>query len=107
MSAPALHLHLKFTNHTLVAPISQRMMQNLAALLSRSGRVPDNVNNRHILAVCTPQSAESTQLTRSKGGDECTGSLLASIAVCGVGTDQLVGGAQPFEALGLDEVQES
>lgn len=97
----------QITNGILIAAIPQGMMQNLAALLSRSSRVPDNVDNWHVLAVRTPQPAESTQLTGPKGGDERTGSLLASIAVCGVGTDQLVGSSQPFEALGFDEIQES
>ena len=70
-------------------------MQYLAALLRGRGGIADDVDNRHILAERTADAAESAQLAGSEGGHQGAGTLVPSVAISGIGSDQLVRCADP------------
>ncbi len=81
------------------------MVQNLAALLGGRGGIADDVDDRHVFAERTTDAAESAQLAGSEGGHEGACALVPSVAISGIGSDELVGRADPCQAFGLDQVK--
>jgi len=81
------------------------VVKNLSRLLGRERRVADNVDNWNILGVRATNSTKSTQLPRAEGGDKGSSSLDTSIPISGIGTDKLIGCADPGDALGFDLIE--
>lgn len=97
----------KHEGNILIASITKRMVKNLSRFLGRERWVADNVNDWDILRVRATNTAKSTQLSRAKGGDQGSGSLDAGIPISSIGTDKLIGRADPGNALGLDLIEKS
>lgn len=82
-------------------------MQYLAALLGSGSRIPDNVDDRHVLAESATDAAESAELSGPEGSHERARALVPSITISGIGSDQLVRRTDPVETFGFNQIKQS
>jgi hypothetical protein len=73
-----------------------------------TSRIPNNVNHRHKLSISARMAAVSAELSWSESRHESSCAATAfdsAVAICGVGSDELVGVAAELHAGLADEVQ--
>lgn len=81
------------------------MMDDPATRLDGPRGVADDVQYRDIFTECSANATQSTQLTRTEGGDQRAEPFLACVAIGGVRTDEFVGCSDPREALFRNQVE--
>ena len=82
-------------------------MHDLVALHDLQGRIPDDVQHRDILAICSSDAAKSGKLARTIRRHEGADAIAdASIAVCSIRSIQFIGISFPLETSFGDEVEQ-
>ncbi len=86
--------------------MTQRMVHDLVILHYFHGRIPDDMQDRHIFAIGSSNATESRKLARTVRCHQGTDAIAdASVAVRSVCSIQLVGIALPLKTSFGDEIE--
>ena len=81
-------------------------MHDFVTLHDLHGRIPDDMQHRHVLAIGSSNATKSRKLARTVRSDEGADAIAdASIAVCSISSIQLVGVPLPFKTSFRDEIE--
>lgn len=86
--------------------MTQRVMHDLVTVLNLSRWIANDVQYGHVFAERTSDATERRQLAGAVCRHKCTNAVADSgVAICGIGSIELVGIAFPFETSFGDKIE--
>lgn len=81
-------------------------MHEPASIHCGHARITNDVDSGHVFGILAANTTVGRKFARAEGRDECRGTVDATVAICGIASDELVGIPPPGQAIARYKVEQ-